>query len=169
MGDDAITEALTRSVQINVLAYNWEKPRAEWVLPLPGAPLAQVRLPEVRQWGYRATVSPDGQTVAVAVSFTPPPPATPLFEAESEPLPREPWTVALVDVSSGTHRFCSGDFDRSPYPPAWRADANAVAVGPPFEPRNVYHVDIGTGTLRRTEFRRHAPAPFLDAEFLDLK
>lgn len=158
-------EARRRSTLLNVLAYNSGRAREAWAVPLPNG-RGEVRLEGVQQWGFGASLSPNRQTLALPVSMAPLPPDVPLAEALTRPWDPQPWTVALIDVATGSYRYCDGEFDEAPYPPVWRADGEVVVVGPPYDPRSIFSVDPDVGTLHQTRFRRHAPLPLLDASLL---
>lgn len=91
----------------------------------------------------------------------------PLNEIDlNAPLHPEPHVLAIVDTATTEIRVFEGTFDHFAYPPAWTADGSHIYIGAPFEPKRIYRADLSANALEAVTFRRHAPTPMLDADFL---
>jgi len=165
-----IAAANERSYQIDLLGWNRDRRDGQWTLPLPMGDAVPLRVPGIESWGFTATLSPDGETIAVGGCTRPLGSRPSLSKALLQrPYVGEPWVLMLIDARSGGMRRCEGEFDNFCYPPAWSADSKFVTFGAPFQPTRLYLVDIAEASLGAIKFgRRHAPMPLLDAALLTL-
>ncbi len=159
-----VVEASNKSAQLNLLAWNHGKGDREWTLPVGGVDL-QLPQGDVHRWGYTASVSPDGNTIAVGACLTPEPEVPPSWEAPYEP---EVWSLVLVDVATGSATRCEGHFEGFPFPPTWTADSSVVVVGAPFDPKHLHVARRSAAALEAVSFRRQIAMPLLDASFVSL-
>jgi hypothetical protein len=156
--------AEARSVEVEVLGDEDDDSLVR--LERHGEVLAPLQHPQVAEWFLEATIGPDNRTVAVAGSLQPYEPRESFDEVLTTPYEPTPSVLALVDTWTGDVRLCEGTFDNFCYLPAWAADGTRLAFSAPFERTRLYTVDLSTCVLAPIDFRRHTPAPLLDAALL---